>query len=82
MSSTDEDTAARYLSEIQTTQETLDKYSKSLGEIEKNISKESQEFDNEKSKHIDTTIKELITTQKEHYAKEQNFWNEHLQKFN
>ena len=82
MSSTDEDTAARYLSEIQTTQETLDRYSKSLGEIEKNISKESLDFDNEKSKHIDATIKELIVTQKEYYAKEENFWNEYLQKFN
>ncbi|OMJ94109.1 hypothetical protein SteCoe_2739 [Stentor coeruleus] len=73
-SSSDEDTAARYLSEIQSTQDTIDKYNKTLTEIEENVIKENLTFDSAKSEHLDLTIKDLVYSQKNYYAKEAEFW--------
>ena len=77
-SSSDQDTAARYLSEIQATQDTIDKYNKTLTQIEENVMKENSSFDLVKTQHLEQTIKEIITTQKEYYAKESSFWKESL----
>ncbi|OMJ76525.1 hypothetical protein SteCoe_24102 [Stentor coeruleus] len=73
-SSSDEDTAARYLNEIQSTQDTIDKYNKTLTEIEENVIKENLTFDSAKSEHLDLTIRDLVYSQKNHYAKEAEFW--------
>lgn len=73
-SSSDEDTAARYLSEIQSTQDTIDKYNKTLTEIEENVIKENLTFDSAKSEHLELTIRDLVYSQKSSYAKETEFW--------
>ena len=80
-SSSDEDTAARYLNEIQSTQDHIDKYNKRLTQIEENVIKESSCFDSAKIDHFDATIKELVTSQKEHYSKEAIFWKKCSEKF-
>lgn len=77
-SSSNEDTKARYLSEIQSTQDVIDKYNKDLEEIEKNLVKESKSFETSKSEHLELIVKEILETQKSHYEKEAGFWNECL----
>jgi PX domain len=80
-SSSDEDTAARYLSEIQSTQDTIDKYNKSLSKIEENVIKENSSFDMVKNEHLETTIKEIIISQNNYYHAEASFWKGCLRDF-
>ena len=77
-SSSNEDTKARYLSEIQSTQDVIDKYNKDLEEIEKNLVKVSKSFETSKSEHLELIVKEILETQKTHYEKESSFWTDCL----
>lgn len=73
-SSSNEDTKARYLSEIQSTQDTIDKYTKDFSEIEKNLIKENSTFESSKSEHLEQTLSDLVFSQNSHWAKEKKFW--------
>jgi sorting nexin-1/2 len=81
-SSSNEDTKARYLSEIQATQDVIDKYNKDLEDIENNLIKESKTFEQSKTEHLESTLIDLVELQKRHYEKESNFWSECLAEWN
>lgn len=74
--SADEDTASRYLSEIQLAQDSLDKVSDTLSKIEKNIIDENTDFDTQRSQHITATLRSICMKQYNYYETENKLWNE------
>ncbi|CAG9323263.1 unnamed protein product [Blepharisma stoltei] len=74
--SADDDTASRYLSEIQLAQDTLDKLNETLSGIEKNIIQENTSFDEDRGKHILKTIISICSQQNSYYEEEKKFWRE------
>lgn len=77
-SSSNEDTAARYLSEIQKTQDNLDRISKTITQIEETLVKENESLDLSRKQHLLETIGEIAFKQKNYYESESLFWNDAL----
>mmetsp|Transcript_6299 Transcript_6299/g.6187 ORF Transcript_6299/g.6187 Transcript_6299/m.6187 type:complete len:591 (+) Transcript_6299:246-2018(+) len=77
-SSSDEDTAARYLSEIQKTQDNLDRINKNISQIEENLEKENASLDENRRVHLVETITEIARNQKKYYESASTFWQDAL----
>jgi len=73
-SSCDEETAAKYLSEIQRTQTSIDKLHSDIETIKKNVQKENTTFESGRTQHFSETLKQMITSQNEFHANEALFW--------
>ncbi len=80
--SSDEDTAARYLSEIQQTQDNMEKLGRSLEDIERNVREENARFDGLREAHLSETIQEVVNVMKERGRDEKSFWLDVKHHFN
>lgn len=75
-SSRDEDTAAKYLNQIQNTQDSLNRLTNELDQIEKNISNEFASLAGFKEQKLQKLVDAVVKQQKNYYENESLFWEE------
>mmetsp|Transcript_10068 Transcript_10068/g.10015 ORF Transcript_10068/g.10015 Transcript_10068/m.10015 type:complete len:306 (+) Transcript_10068:707-1624(+) len=77
----DEETASRYLQELESAEQDLEKLTKSLSKIESNLIQENMRFEATRSEEIMKTVVGITKMQREFYEKECVFWQNALEKF-